>query len=83
MDSARKTQLQELGQKVFDTDGQDDLDEFLDDEDERRAVEFLLGAVDRVFSDESIDSEQAAEYYRILNVSPERASELRQDHQTQ
>lgn len=67
-----------LALKVLNETGQDAIAEFLNNGNEQRAKEYLLGAVDRLWSEGQITDEEASAHYAALKVPQEDAARLRQ-----
>ena len=70
--------FQEIGDRLLNEEGQFELGEIIRENDIQRAKEYLFGAVDALFEYGSLSFEEAAKLYKQIGVSPERASELRQ-----
>lgn len=74
--------LRELGAKYLTTNGILLFDEYIENGDIQKAKEFLLGALDALWTRGELESEVVAPLYKEIGVSPERASMLRQMTQT-
>lgn len=73
----RKEELMKLARELLNETGQNDVEQLLEDGNEQDATAYLLGAIDKAFAN-GRDAEVLAGYYKILGVSPEEASSLRQ-----
>jgi hypothetical protein len=72
------SEIRKLASESLNEHGQESIDALLDEGKIDSAIEYLLGALDAYFERGVITFETAAEYYKILGVSSERASRLRQ-----
>lgn len=70
--------LEQIAEKVLNEKGKFDVGELLREGEIQKVREYLLGAIDRLYDDGKISFDKAAEAYKHIGVSPERASELRQ-----
>lgn len=75
-----RSELERISCELLGPKAQEIVEEKLDNDDTRGAQIFLMGAVDRQYSDSDLSFEQARGYYVALGVSPEEASKLRQQH---
>lgn len=73
------TALEDIARKVLNEKGQLYFDELVQEDKIGSAQIHLLGAVDSCFERGNITFEEAAEYYKQIGVSPEQASQLRQN----
>ena len=76
----KEVELRAIAGALLNAEGQEEVDEMLDNSDLAGAEAYVLGGVDRCFTDGAIDFNEAKGYYERLGVDPERASQLRQNH---
>lgn len=78
-----KQQLLELAAELMSDEGQETVAGYLDEDELDRARIAILGALDRrVLEKGDITESEAKAKYQILGIDPERASRLRQWHQS-
>jgi hypothetical protein len=67
-----------LAEKCLNEKGQEAVAEFLSDNKIDCAKNYVLGAIDSLWTKKLITDNEATEAYKILNVDPEKASRVRQ-----
>lgn len=70
--------LKKIGEEVLNEEGQIAVDELLREGRIETAKEYLLGGIDSCYDRGIINFEDAAGFYNLLDLSPERASMFRQ-----
>lgn len=82
MEEKCKQELTELAEKILNEQGQEEVEELLDDDEEILAQMYLLGALDRAVHEKDLSFEEAAGFYKTLGVSKKEAVARRQAHAT-
>lgn len=74
----QKSKLIKLSEALLNEKGQEDVQEYLDDDDFDGVRTYLLGVLDAMVAGKKISDEDAKLKYKILNFDPEEASRIRQ-----